>query len=82
MQFLTITVEPTEESLLDAWKRAGGPGKPLNEARPLDDELAYMRRLMTFKTRVHVDSVKSWIASMREQGRVVVDVQPSAPPIA
>ena len=81
-KFLTITVEPTEEALLDAWKRADGPGKPLNERRPLEDDIAYMRRLMTIKQRVHVDSAKEWIASMREQGRAVVDVKPSVPPIA
>lgn len=80
-KFLTITVEPTEDALRNAWTAAVS-GRGVNEVRPVEDEMRALKRRMTIRQRIHVDHAREWIAAMREQGRVVVDVAMSTPTIA
>jgi hypothetical protein len=79
-KFLTITVEPTEDALRNAWAAAGA-GRGVNEVRPAEDEMRALKRRMTIRQRIHVDRAREWIAAMREQGRVVVGVEVATPPI-
>lgn len=78
-KFLTITVSPTDEALMAAWKKAGGA---VNERRPVEDEMRALRRRMTVRQRVHVGSVTEWIAQMWAQGLRVENVAVAVPPIA